>query len=123
MSSRSRGPSTLLLFAVLALAPARAAQAGGPIRLRVDLSDAPSRMVHARLEIPVRPGPLTLFYPKWIPGEHGPTGPIQNLAGLTVAVQGKALPWERDKVEMYAIHVAVPEGTSTLDVSLDFLLS
>ena len=122
MSFGSRGPSTLLLFAVLALAPARA-QAGGPIRLRVDLSDAPRRMVHARLDIPVRPGPLTLFYPKWIPGEHGPTGPIQNLAGLTLAAKGKALPWERDKVEMYAIHVAVPEGTSTLDVSLDFLLS
>jgi len=124
MSIRSSGPSALLLFAALALVcPARPARAGEPIRLRVDLSDAPRRMIHARLTVPVRPGPLTLFYPKWIPGEHGPTGPIQNLAGLTLSAKGKALPWERDKIEMYAIHVVVPEGTSELEVSLDFLLS
>jgi predicted metalloprotease with PDZ domain len=123
MSLRSRGLRALLCFAALALAPARPASAAEPVRLRVDLTEAPRRILHARLQIPVRPGPVTLFYPKWIPGEHGPTGPIQNLAGLTVSANGKTLPWERDKVEMYAIHVVVPEGTATLDVSLDFLLS
>src|SRR5689334_15653774 len=103
MRAHSHGLSTLLLFAALAVAfPARPARAGEPVRLRVDLSDAPRRMIHARLTFPVRPGPLTLFYPKWIPGKHGPTGPIQNLAGLIVAAKGKPLPWERDKVEMYA---------------------
>jgi predicted metalloprotease with PDZ domain len=126
MGLRSRGISIVLCFTALALAPAppaRPAALAEPIRLRVDLTDAPRRILHARLEIPVRPGRVTLFYPKWIPGEHGPTGPIQNLAGLTVTGNGRALPWERDKVEMYAIHVTVPEGTRTLEVSLDFLLS
>src|SRR6516164_8281959 len=54
-----------------------------PIQLRVDASEAPRRIYHAQLTIPAAPGPLTLAYPKWIPGEHAPTGPITDLAGLT----------------------------------------
>jgi predicted metalloprotease with PDZ domain len=123
MSLGSRNLTALLCFTALALGPARPAPAAEPIRLRVDLTEAPRRILHARLQIPVRPGPVTLFYPKWIPGEHGPTGPIQDLAGLTLSAGGKPIAWERDLVEMYAIHVVVPEGARALDVSLDFLLS
>ena len=56
--------------------------ADGPaitITLAVDASDAPRKMIHAQLRIPAKPGTLTLYYPKWIPGEHGPTGPITDL--------------------------------------------
>ena len=121
-----RRPSWFLAAALfLALAGGgKPALAADPITLFADLTEAPRRIIHARLRIPVSPGPVTLFYPKWIPGEHGPTGPIANLAGpLTITSNGKTVPWRRDDVEMYAIHVSVPGGAKSLELSLDFLLS
>ena len=91
------------------------------MKLEVDASEVGSKIVHARLEIPVAPGPLTLMYPKWIPGEHGPTGPINGLSGLHVRAGDRELPWRRDPLEMYAFAVTVPAGTSRLEVALDFL--
>jgi predicted metalloprotease with PDZ domain len=105
----------------LALSASLLAQSGSPILVNVDISDAPRRILHAQLSIPVQPGPLTLLYPKWIPGEHGPTGPIDNLAGLAITANGQPLPWQRDDVNMFAFHVTVPPGAATLAVKLDFL--
>jgi predicted metalloprotease with PDZ domain len=108
-------------FLVLTSALAGFAQSSTPIHLTVDVTDAPRKILRARLTIPVKPGPLTLLYPKWIPGEHGPTGPIDNLAGIIITANGQQLPWVRDDVNMFAFHVTVPEGVSTLEVKLDFL--
>ena len=94
---------------------------GGEIRLSVDLRDAPRRMLHATEEMPVRPGALTLVYPKWIPGEHGPTGPLDNFAGLVVMGNGQRIEWERDKVDMYAFRLLVPQGVTLLEIKLDYL--
>ena len=94
----------------------------GPITIVVDATEAPRKILHARLNIPTRQGPQTLLYPKWIPGEHGPTGPITDLAGLKITGGGNAIPWHRDDVEMCAFHLDVPAGVTVLDVSLDFLL-
>jgi len=71
--------------------------------------------------MPVVPGPLTLVYPQWIPGEHAPTGPIDDLAGLVFTAQGRTLAWRRDDINMYAIHLDVPAGAQMLDIKLDFL--
>ena len=98
-----------------------AAQATAPIQVTVDVTDAPRKLLHAHLTIPVDPGPLTLVYPKWIPGEHGPTGPIDNLAGLVMTANGQQLAWQRDDVNMFAFHVNVPGGVTSLEVKLDFL--
>ena len=92
-----------------------------PIRLRVDATEAPRKIYHAELTIPAAPGPLNLFYPKWIPGEHAPTGPITDLAGLKIFSAGKPLQWKRDSVELFAFHVNVPPGATSVDVKLDFL--
>jgi predicted metalloprotease with PDZ domain len=114
-------------FALLCLAPwtARAGNPSesksAPIKLFVDLSSASQRIYHARLEFPVQPGPLTLYYPKWIPGNHGPSGPIADLAGLKIKASSKDVPWRRDDIDMYAFHCTVPEGVGTLDVALDLL--
>src|SRR5436190_23773500 len=89
------------------------------IQLFVDLSDAPRNLYHSRLTIPVTPGPLTLVYPKWIPGNHRPSGPIANVTGVRMEAEGQTLPWERDPVDMYAFHVNVPAGARELMVSLD----
>jgi predicted metalloprotease with PDZ domain len=85
----------------------------------VDLTDAPRNIYHSRLTFPVKPGPLTLVYPKWIPGNHRPSGPIANVTGVKMEAGGRTLAWERDSVDMYAFHVDVPAGANELKVSLD----
>ena len=92
-----------------------------PITLTVDATEAPRRIYHAELSITASPGPFTLFYPKWIPGEHAPTGPITDLAGLKISSGGRTLEWKRDSVEMFAFHITVPPGASSVNVRLDFL--
>jgi predicted metalloprotease with PDZ domain len=94
------------------------------IQLHVDLTDAPRNIYHAHLRIPVKPGALTLVFPKWIPGNHRPSGPIGALTGIKMQAMGQQglgqpLAWERDPVDMYAFHVTVPAGADELQVSLD----
>ena len=89
------------------------------IQLSVDLTDAPRNIYHSQLIIPVQPGPLTLVYPKWIPGNHRPSGPIANVTGVKMEAGGHTLPWQRDPVDVYAFHVEVPAGANELHVSLD----
>ena len=94
-----------------------------PITISVDATRAPQRILHAELQIPASAGRLTLYYPKWLPADHSPDGPIPNLAGLKFSAQGKDLPWQQDDVDMYAFHIEVPKGADSIDVHLDFLLS
>ena len=98
-----------------------AARPAGPIRLDVDLTEAPRRIYHAHETLPVVPGPLTLLYPQWIPGEHGPTGPIADLAGLAFTAGGREVAWRRDPLDMYTFHLDVPAGADTLEARLDYL--
>jgi len=95
--------------------------AQNPARLEVDLRDAPSHIFHAKLTLPVKGGPLTLVYPKWIPGEHSPTGPIVDFVGLKIIANGKEISWRRDDVDMYAFHFDVPAGVETLEATYDYL--
>jgi predicted metalloprotease with PDZ domain len=110
-------PTLCLVIACITLVSA--ADTDSTIRLAVDANDAPRNILHARLTIPVRPGPLTLVYPKWIPGNHRPSGPIANVTGLRFEAAGKILDWQRDPVDMYAFHVQVPEGTTEIVASFD----
>ncbi len=91
------------------------------IPLHVDLTDAPRNIYHARLQLPVHAGENSFVFPKWIPGNHRPSGPIGALTGIQMQAAGKPLQWQRDSVEMYEFHVNVPGGVQTLDVSLDAL--
>jgi len=92
-----------------------------PVKLKVDATDAPRRLFHVQMSMPAKPGAMTLLYPEWIPGEHGPTGPIVNLVGLKIQAGGKSIPWRRDSDNMYAFHLEVPAGAATLDVAFDFI--
>ncbi len=109
------------ILSVAVLSSASAACAQTPITLSVDLRDAPRKIIHATETIPVNAGPLTLVYPKWIPGEHSPTGPIDNQAGFVITANGAPVKWERDKVDMYAFHLTVPPAATSLDIRMDFL--
>lgn len=95
--------------------------ADDPARIDVDLREAPKFVFHAQLSLPVKPGPMTLVYPKWIPGEHSPVGPIVDLTGLKIAADGKEIAWKRDDVDMFAFHLEVPAGAKRLEVKLDYL--
>jgi predicted metalloprotease with PDZ domain len=110
-----------LMFCVIALAaPALAANAPR-VSLTVDATEAPRKIYHARMTIPASSGTLTLYYPKWIPGEHGPTGPIEALAGLRFTANGQILKWRRDLLDGWTIHVDVPAGAASVEAALDFI--
>jgi len=91
------------------------------ITISVDATHAPRKIFHASLKIPATPGDLTLYYPKWIPGEHAPDGPVIDLAGLFFKANGHMLKWRRDLLDGFTIHVEVPPGVSEVDAELDFL--
>jgi predicted metalloprotease with PDZ domain len=91
------------------------------VTIFVDATTAPRKIFHAKLTIPAAPGDLTLYYPKWIPGEHAPDGPVIDLAGLKFFAGGKALKWRRDLLDGFTIHVEVPIGISEVQADLDFL--
>src|SRR5260370_7340355 len=110
--------TALLLCASLA-----AAQNTITERLKVDATDDPRNILHSTITIPVSAGAITLVYPKWIPGNHRPTGPIQNLMGLHIKAKGQELEWQRDLVDMYAFHLQVPAGVTEVEASYNTLTS
>ncbi len=91
------------------------------VTIAVDATAAPRKIFHASLKIPASPGDLTLYYPKWIPGEHAPDGPVVDLAGLKFSASGKTLKWRRDLLDGFTIHVDVPTGETEVSAELDFL--
>jgi predicted metalloprotease with PDZ domain len=103
--------SYLLIFA-----SSLAAQA---IQLHVDLTDAPRNIYHAHLQVPAHAGEMSLVFPKWIPGNHRPSGPIGALTGIRMEAAGQPITWQRDPIDMYEFHVTVPAGVSVIEVSLD----
>jgi predicted metalloprotease with PDZ domain len=93
----------------------------GTIRLRVDATDIDRRIVNVHETIPVRGSqPIVLFYPRWLPGHHSPSGRVDMLAGLVIHANSARLEWIRDPVDVFAFHVDVPAGVAALDVDYQF---
>src|SRR5438045_3079146 len=108
------------LFAILLVLAATTAAAENTIF--VDVTDARRGIFHTQLGLDAAPGPITLVYPKWIPGEHMPTGPITQMAGLRIrSGSGEVLEWSRDRVDMFAFHVTVPAGANRLLIEFDYM--
>jgi len=111
-----------ILAFLLSLSCAVFSQTNAPtVKISVDASEAPRKIFHAKLTIPAQPGTLTLYYPKWIPGEHAPDGPIDDLTGLKFMGNGQILKWRRDLTDNFTINVEVPAGVSEVNASLDFV--
>ncbi|MGE5243057.1 MAG: M61 family peptidase [Betaproteobacteria bacterium] len=91
------------------------------VLLTVDATRVREQIVRTTETLPVRPGPLTLYYPKWIPGEHAPSGPIANVTGLKITAAGRTLYWQRDLKNAFAFHVDVPQGADHVEASFDYL--
>jgi predicted metalloprotease with PDZ domain len=106
-------------FFVLPLASLLAGQT--PVQIHVDATDAPRRIFHVKMTLSANPGPMTLLYPQWIPGEHGPTGPVVNLVNLKIEAEGRAIPWKRDSVNMFGFAIDVPAGAPELQIAFDYV--
>ena len=119
-------PKCLLLGLMAMTAVATGVLAENPsapaMELMVDETQAARRIAFVHEELAVRPGALALAYPRWIPGEHGPTGPIQQLAVIRIHSGTVTLPWTRDPEDIYTIHVDVPPGTDRITVDFDTLM-
>lgn len=117
--------SPLAAAALIALlsSAAAAATAPPPIELTVDARECARRILHVREVFPARPGMMALAYPKWIPGDHGPQGPIVDVAGIHLDCGGATLPWKRDDVDMHTIRCAIPRGQNTVTLTFDLLLA
>ena len=125
-------PSLLALSMLLALPVVAAVQAQdvpppadtpypGAITVEVDATNLTQRIIRVKETIPVQPGALTLLYPKWLPGNHGPSGPIDKLAGITFTADGKTLAWKRDPLDVYAFHLDIPAGVQSLTAQYEYL--
>src|SRR5580765_1740076 len=110
--------------ALMASAPCMA-EAGkdvsiGPVALTVRLPDPGQKLLYVHEVIPAKPGPLTLYYPKWIPGDHTPDGPIEQIMGLQFTAGGQRVAWQRDELDRFAFHLTVPAGGQQLEVDFQF---
>jgi predicted metalloprotease with PDZ domain len=94
-------------------------RASSPATVEVDAREAPRGIEHVHLVMPVKPGKLTLLYPKWLPGEHAPTGPIGGMAALKFSVNGRTLEWQRDAENMFAFHLVIPSNATSLEAVFD----
>jgi predicted metalloprotease with PDZ domain len=97
-------------------------QSQKPIQITADLSDAPRKLFHAEIDLPVTAGPLTLITPKWIPGDHRPTGPVDGITGVVFTANGQTLSWRRDDVDLYEFHLTIPAGVTSLHAHLDAIV-
>ena len=113
----------LLLSLTACLMPLSAFAQKTPIRITADLSDAPRKLYHAEIDLPVKAGPAAFLTPQWIPGTHGPTGPANAIAGVVFTAGGKTLAWRRDDVNMYEFRLDIPAGVTLLHAHLDAIVT
>jgi predicted metalloprotease with PDZ domain len=116
-----------LLLGMLALAAAMPCMAradtktpAAPVELTVRLPDPAQKLLYVHEVMPVEPGELTLYYPKYIPGDHAPDGPIDTMMGLQISSGGKRIAWRRDAVDMFTFHLTVPAGVGQIDIDFQF---
>ena len=114
--------SAVLAGSIFGLALGSSAQKT-PIQIKADLTDAPRKLYHAEIDLPVTPGDATFITPQWIPGTHRPEGPAQAITGVVFTADGKPLPWRRDDVNMYEFHVTVPNGVTRVHAHLDCIVT
>ncbi|MFT3789889.1 MAG: M61 family peptidase [Rudaea sp.] len=109
-----------LAMSVPCMAQAAEEKPAGTVALTVSLPDPGQKILYVDEVMPVEPGALTLYYPKWIPGDHSPDGPIENIMGLTFTAGGKAIAWQRDELDRFAFHLTVPVGVREIDIRFQF---
>src|SRR4249919_4368824 len=110
---------TLAMTAHAQVPTAHTAAYPGTLSLDIDATDLSHRIFHAHERIPVQAGPLTLLYPRWLPGNHSPSGPLDKIAGIVIKANGQRLDWRRDPLDVYAFRLDIPAGVASIDVDFD----
>ena len=110
-----------VVCSILTICTISIAAAAPHLTIAVDATDAPRKILHTQLSIPASSGTLTLYYPKWIPGEHAPSGPVIDLTGLKFTGNGHILNWRRALDDNWTVNVEVPNGVNEVHASLDFI--
>ncbi len=108
---------------MLSGAAARAQAGVAPIQIVADLTEAGRKLYHAEIDLPVKAGPVTLITPEWIPGNHRPTGPVEDITGVVFTANGQRLDWRRDDVNLYEYHLMVPKGVTSVHAHLDCIVT
>ncbi|MFC4293702.1 M61 family metallopeptidase [Novosphingobium tardum] len=92
----------------------------GTIALDIDATDVVRGLYRVTETIPVKPGTsdLVLLLPRWLPGNHSPTGNVAQVNDIRFFAGNKPLAWKRDPVDVFAFHVAVPEGVREVTARL-----
>ena len=93
----------------------------GTIVLKVDASNFAQQIFRVRQTIPAKPGKLTLLYPQWVVANHGPSGALNQFAGLKASANGKPLDWKRDPLNVWAFAIDVPADATAVDVEFQYL--
>jgi predicted metalloprotease with PDZ domain len=117
LKTRFTGAALLVLLAADLFAQST------PIQITADLTEAPRKLYHAEIELPVKAGPVTLITPQWIPGNHRPTGPVADIVGVVFTANGQKLAWRRDDVNLYEFHLTIPQGVTSLHAHLDCIVN
>ncbi|MGB6826524.1 MAG: M61 family peptidase [Terracidiphilus sp.] len=112
--------SVALLATAFCMGQTEAKSPAGPVALTVQLPIPKQQILYVHEVMPVRPGPLTLYYPKYIPGDHAPDGPIDAMMGLEITADGKQIAWLRDEVDMFTFHLTVPADVDRIDIRFQF---
>lgn len=112
---------TLVCFVAVLVMAAPVALSGETISVTVDATRTQQKLLRTHLVIPVSAGPLTLYYPKWLPGNHRASGPINNVTGLKFEGDGKTIPWKRDLLDAFTFHLEIPAGVSHLDARFNYI--
>ena len=102
--------------------PARDIAYPGTLQLTVDATDVTRAIFKVHEHVPVAAaGDFVMLYPKWLPGNHSPSGQINKISGFTATANGAPLKWVRDNLDVYAFHIAVPAGVSAIDIDFQYL--
>lgn len=122
---RWRPRSALAVVAALGVAFAPFSHASAQtITLEVDATQLPRNLLRSRQTIQAAPGPLDLYFCMWTPGNHTPSGPIENLVDLVIRdCNGNTLRWDRDPAQVERFTLSVPEGCTRIEVALGYIAS
>ncbi|HMA49843.1 MAG TPA: peptidase M61 [Magnetospirillaceae bacterium] len=94
----------------------------GTLQISVDATDLDRRILRVHETIPVTGGvPATILFPKWLPGNHSPTGPIADMGGLMISADGQRIGWMRDPVDDYAFHLVPPAKAARIEIDFQYL--
>lgn len=97
-------------------------QAEDYMTLHVDATDITRGLLTSEIEIHTSDTEIVMWYPKWIPGIHGPRNPVENLGGVYFySEEGNKLKWHRDSHEPFRFTCKLDQDTKKVRIKLRYI--